>query len=256
MLRISATGAWLAAALTVAIAAGCGGTRTLVRIGGTSSTISTADLDHWMKALAGSDFRETIGAQGPTGLVAEPAEYSRCIDSAKLVAPRSFFNQLQLSRVQLGEKCRQLHRAVKQQALRFLISAQWAALEAAEHGLTVSDAEVRQRLRQVRTARYSTAHDLRGYLRQRQWSLSDLLYQLRYELLAGRLSPNSLAVAEEAGGRLGYEKTVSERGNRLAARTHCARGYVVPGCSSYHGAAQPASAQPAWIIAHLVRKAG
>ncbi len=253
MLRtLRGAAALLATAFVITIAAGCGGT-TVVRIDGTPNTISAAALDHWMRALVGSDFRETIGAEGPQGLVAEPADYSRCIDAAKLVAPRSFFNQLRPSRATLNERCHQLYRAVKQQALHFLISAQWANVEAAERGLEISDADVQRELGRIRKTRYPSEPELRRYLAERQWSLADLLYELRHEVLVRRLWPRSITVADEAGGKFGYEKLQAEHRSSLTARTKCARSYVVPGCDSYHGG-QSTSPQPDSVIEDLVHQ--
>jgi hypothetical protein len=218
----------------IALLAGCGG-ETIVRIDGSASTVSASALDHWMQALAGSDFREQIGTEGPAGLASEPADYHRCFNAAKLVAPRSFFNQLRPGKESLNNRCHELHSAIKQQALHFLISAQWSELEAAERHLSISDASVREELARIRRTRYPSEADLRRYLTERQWSLADLLYELKHEMLQRRLWPKSIAVADEFGGKPGYEKLATEQRNQLTARTRCERGYVVPGCSSYRG---------------------
>jgi hypothetical protein len=89
------------------------------------------------------------------------------------------------------------------------------------------------------------------YLRERQWSLLDLLYQTWHKLLANKLHPHSVLVADEADGRFGYEKVLAERLRRLLARTICAPGYVVPGCRDYRDR-PTASLQPDSILVHLV----
>jgi hypothetical protein len=238
------------ATLAVSILAGCGG-KTIVHIDGTTNTISAPALDHWMRALVGSDFRETIGAEGPEGLVAEPVDHHRCFNAAKLVAPRSFFNQLRPSKATLEERCDELYRAVKQQALHFLISVQWADIEAAQRHLGISDADLHKELGKIRKTRFPSEPELRRYLTERQWSLSDLLYRLRYEMLERRLWPQSITVADEFGGRPGYEKVQTEQQARLTAKTKCERGYVVPGCSSYHRAGSSLP-NPNSIISQLV----
>jgi hypothetical protein len=250
---LRATAALVGTGLALLIPVGCGGGKTVVRISGApTASISAATLDHWMQAMAGSDFRETIGAQGPRGLVSEPADYRRCIDAAKLVAPRSFFNQLKLSRAALNQKCHELYHSVKAQALSFLISVQWAIVEGAERDIEASDADVKRAFQQIRQRQYQTESDLHRYLAERQWSLSDLLYQLRHDILASRLHPQSKRIADKAGGEPGYEKVVAERHDRLVARTSCARGYVVPNCGAYHGPPM-VSPPPRAILGHLVR---
>ncbi|HEY3667900.1 MAG TPA: hypothetical protein VGL19_17985, partial [Polyangiaceae bacterium] len=53
---LGAAHALLAVALAITIVAGCGG-KTVVRIDGAANTVSASALDHWMRALVGSDFR-------------------------------------------------------------------------------------------------------------------------------------------------------------------------------------------------------
>jgi hypothetical protein len=251
---LRATGTLLVVGVAVSIPVGCGGGKTIIHIGGAhGASIGLATLDHWMQALAGGDFREAIGAEGPRGLVSEPAHYGRCIDAAKLVAPRSFFNQLQLSRVALDQKCHELYSSIKAQALSFLISAQWALIEGAERGVEVSGAEVKRAFERIRRRQYPTEPDLRRYLTERQWSLSDLLYRLKDDLLENRLRPRSGTIAAAADGGPGYAKVLAERRDRMIARTMCLRGYVVPGCSAYRGPPTP-SPTPEAILVHLVRK--
>jgi hypothetical protein len=220
----------------VVVLAGCGnGGVAVVRIGGVPhATITRSTLDHWMRATVGGDFRQIIGQQGPQGLVSEPVNYPRCINAAKLVAPRSFFNQLQLTRERLTQICQQLHRAIKAQALSYLISARWAVLEGAEQGVSVSDAEVKQTFEQTRGRQYPTERALRDYLSERQWSLADLFDHLRQHLLAKRL------------GR--------PLGRKLLAKTICAPADIVPNCSAYRGPAR-VSPTPSELITHLVVKA-
>lgn len=233
---------------------GCGG-EAVVHIGGAvDASISKATLGHWMQAMMGGDFRQSIGVQGPRGLVSEPADYPRCIDAAKLVAPRSFFNQLQLSRPELDRACHELYRAVKAQALRFLISAQWNIAEAAEQKVKITDGEVKRALEKLRSSLYPSERDLQRYLAERQWSLSDLLYQLRSEMLVRRLHPGSGTSVQGLGeGVLAYAPLAGARREELVAVTWCARGYLVPGCSAYRGSGR-VSLSPGAILERLVRK--
>jgi hypothetical protein len=226
---------WIYAA--VMGSSGCGGSDTVVHIGGAANaSIARGTLDHWMQATMGADFRESIGVPGPRGLVSEPADYPRCIAAAKLVAPRSFFNQLQLSRAALDRACHELYRAIKAQALGFLISVQLNVAEAAERGIKITDSEVERAFEAASRRLYPSERDLQRYLAERQWSLSDLLYQLKGDVLAHRLHP-------KLGGRR----------DRLLADTKCAPGYLVPGCNAYHGSAAAFPA-PGVILERLVRK--
>jgi hypothetical protein len=239
----------LAAALS---SAGCGQDTALVRIDGApNASISSSTLDHWMKAAAGADFRETIGAEGPRGLVSEPADNLHCIDAAKLVAPRSFFNQLQLRRTQLAQMCRELHRSIKAQALSFLIAVRWATLESAERGLDVGNGAVKRALEQFRRG-LSTGSTVASYIKERQWSLADLLYLLRYGLLSERLGlpPDR---AHSGGPLFQTARSPGQGQRRLLARTHCTAEALVAYCDGYRAPSQAPTA-PATILRRLVLK--
>jgi hypothetical protein len=249
--RLGAALAIIAACLTAG-SCGSGDNPTIVRFQGPSrASISLSTLDHWMKVMVGGDIRQNLSAEGPTGLASEPADYTRCFAAAKLVAPRSFFNQIRYDRVQITEKCHQLHHVIKRQALDFLILAHWATAEAAERGLTASAADLQAAFRRARKRSYPTESALRRYLRERHWSLSDLLYQLKVELLADRRHESTGASAfRERSDWSSTARLASERLQSVAARTHCTSGYVVPGCSEYRGAPMP-SPSPASVIEDL-----
>ncbi len=236
---------------------GCSGGTSIVRFEGPSSaSISRAALSHWMRALAGGDFRRLIGVEGPTDFASEPADYPRCLAAAKLVAPRSFFNQLRLSRPEIERRCHELHKALKTQALAFLISVRWAIAEAAEQGIVVSNADVRRAFASTRPTRYPTEQDLRKYLNERHWSLSDLLYELKARLLSDRVSHprgSSEGIGDESQP-VSVALAMGHRGD-LVARTSCSRGYVIPACEQYRGPSPP-QPTPDSILRGLVRGSG
>jgi len=234
---------------------GCGGSDNVVQIrGAADASISRAMLDHWMQAMAGADFRTSIGAEGPRGLVSEPADYSRCFEAAKLVAPRSFFNQLRPSARKLDQSCHALYRSVKAQSLGFLISAEWTIAEGAEHGIALSHADVERAFEQLRKRDYPTEQRLHDYLAERHWSLSDLFYQLKVNLLAARLTPRIAPhLASTGSDGQAYAQLVRQRQRRFLARTTCRPGYVVPGCREYRGStsAEPAPDQILKKLVHV-----
>ncbi len=260
-----ATAALVVASAFGVLVAGCGGSDdTVVRFKGRShGSIDRSTLDHWMQAAAGADIQHNLDAEGPTGLASDPADYPRCIAAAKLVGPRSFFNQLRFGHAEAIQKCHELHQAIEVQALSFLIRAHWTMVEAAERRITVSAAEVRSALGRGRTSLYPTEAMLRSYLNERHWSLSDLLFQLKLDLLGERLRTNpSAGAASEAATHsslAGIRALVALDAQRLQAfarRTSCAPGYVVPGCSGYRGTATSASPPDALIQQLTGRRTG
>jgi hypothetical protein len=228
----------LALVLALLAIAGCGGgsSESLTHLQGSSARITKPMLNHWMRTMAGGDFRETIGTKGPVGLVSEPANYPECEAAARKVVPRTFTGKLKLSPAQIAQKCHELYRSVKAQALTFLLSVQWETTLGAEHGIKVSPAELQKEFDSLRAHTFPTQADLRRYLEERHWALSDIYYQLKRNIIVRRLVPSFLAQVKKAGGgEAVYAKLALERYKRQIARTTCKPGYVAPSCSEYHG---------------------
>lgn len=219
--------------------AGCAGkasvTQSLTHIDGSSAAISKATLDHWMRAMAGGDFRGSLGYKGPRGLVSEPADYPECVSAAKKIVPRTVAGQLKLTDGQIMTTCHQLYNSIKAQALSFLISVQWTVIEGAEQGLKVSPAQLQREFARFRKQTYPTEADLHKYLSERQWVLSDVLYQLKRNVLVTAILPKFEARVKKAGGgEKTYTRLALQRYHALIAKTTCRAGYVVPNCSEYH----------------------
>jgi hypothetical protein len=205
-----------------------------------------------MRAMAGADVHSTLGAEGPAGLVAEPANYPRCIAAAKLLAPRSFFNQLRLTRSEIEAKCRGLYASVKAQALGFLIIAAWTEAASNELHIATTAAEMKEALLRA-TRDYPRKRTLRAYLAKQQWSLSDLLFILRQQILAHKLlGPQSPAPNGDISATPSTWLRTADR-TRMTARTVCSRGYVVLGCNEYRGRSAGQLTTPRQILATLVR---
>jgi hypothetical protein len=222
----------LALSLALLALAGCGGGESVVHIQGLSASISKATLKHWMQALVGSDFRTSNATVAPAGLVSEPADYKRCAAAVRLVAPRT---QPRPSDTIVAERCRQLYRGIKAQALSFLISAAWTVGEGAEMGLKVSEAQLKRQFAVERRQTYPTEAQLNKYLSERHMVLSDLLYQLKRSILVSEILPKFEAKVRKAGGKNAYGRLAIARYDALVARTSCSPGYVVPNCKEYHG---------------------
>ncbi len=244
----------LAAVVCVALLAlaGCADD-SIVQIGGRQgSSIDRGTLNHWMQALAGGDFRESVGTEGPTGLASEPADPGRCFAATKLVGPRSFFNQLRLTRVQVERTCRELHSAIKDQALSYLVASRWIIAEGARRGVAVSEANFREALAGFRSRLEPTEQSLHRSLVERHWSLADLLYRLKVEVLAAKVAPQATtALTDLAEGKSVPMMVHVPRYHDLLKRTICSAGYVVPGCMAYRDA--PAGSQaPDVVLTQLV----
>ncbi len=246
----------LALSLSLLAFTGCGGSDSLVQIQGSSASITKRTLNHWMQAMVSGDFRSSIGTEGPVGLASEPADYKRCDAAVRLIAPKTFLGQVKLSEATISGHCHELYRSVKAQAMSFLISVAWTVDEGAELGMKVSDARLKREFARFRREPYPTEAQLKKYLIERHWVLSDVLYQLKRNILVHAILPKFKAKVDRAGGgEKTYAKYVEARYRRLVARTSCHTGYVAPNCREYHG---PETVEPApdAILEQIVKGPG
>ena len=197
----------------------------VVQIGDTS--ITRATLNHWMESIAGGDYFEHTNKRAPRGLVNEPANYARCASAARSV------NVHAVSDVALKAKCQQLYESIKEQALSFLISVQWRIEEAAEQRVSVSAAELAKTLARVQREQFPRPGEFVTYLQQREWALSDELYQLRRNVLTAKLLEHVQRTHPGAAGELAFFRRAAANQKRRTAVTNCRTGYVVPQCRQY-----------------------
>jgi hypothetical protein len=232
----------IAMLLALALASCGGGSDSLTHIQGSSAKITKATLDHWMKSLVATDFRQNVGTKAPLGLVAEPADYPKCAEAAKKVIARDFTGKLKLSDAEISKKCHLLYQTVKAQALARLLSVQWTVLEGEEAGLKVSAAELQREFKRFSRESYGSPAGQRKYLAERGMSVADVLYQLKESMLVRRILPKFQArVAKAGGGERTYARLALVRYRGLIAKTTCKPGYVVLGCKEYR---EPAVALP------------
>lgn len=232
----------LAAVLLLLTLSSCGsaGNDSLVHIQGSSATITKPMLDHWMRMTVGNDFRANVGTKAPLGLVSEPANYPQCIEAAKKVIPRTYTGKLKLSGAEISKKCHQLYQTIKAETLADLLSALWTVREGEEHGITVSDAEVRKAFQHFSKEYYKSKAGEQTYLAERHMVVADVLYQIKSGLLNKRLRPSFEAEVKKAGGgERTYARLAIARYNGLIAKTTCKAGYVVLGCRGYREPAVP-----------------
>lgn len=230
----------LAVLLPLLLLSGCGGGGdSVTRIEGSSATISKPMLDHWMRAVVATDFRVSVLRRAPLGLASEPADYPECVAAAKTVVPKAPTGQLRLSDAEILHKCKQLYQAIRNQAMTYLLSAQWTMLEAKELGIPLSEAELHREFLRYRKEAYSSPAKFQTYMKERRLLLSDVLYQLRRNVLVTRILPKFQAKVKRAGGgSTVYAKLVTERYHALIAKTSCKAGYVMESCKEYHAPAK------------------
>lgn len=121
-------------------------------------------------------------------------------------------------------------------ALGFLITAMWLEDEAGARGVSVSQAQVRQRLAELEHKSFPKPGALSAFLARSHESEADLLGRVRGELLQSGIA------AQVAGSRGGSQRSSVlasfQQGfqRRWKGRTTCGHAYVMEDCSEYKGA--------------------
>lgn len=206
----------LAALLAAVLLAGCG-----------ESTSPSPSTTASSAAAAVSPLASTQGAVASVDAVAYVA--------GKPIAKSSYAHWLTVERA-LGAGGNPSHRA-----LGFLISAAWLAGEAKAQGVAVSEAEVKQRLAELKRQSFPKAGSLAKFLATSHETEADLLGRVKIELLESRIAAKVTAGKSAAQRKsiLAAFQQVFER--RWKSRTTCKPGYVMEDCSEYKGASETQS---------------
>jgi hypothetical protein len=219
----------------------CGGSSdpTVATVGKTK--ISRSTLSHWMATMVGGDYQELVGSRAPAGLASEPADIPRCVAAAKQIKPKTLPASV-ANEATLKIRCRQLHTAIKEQALSYLISVLWRAEEGAEVGQKVSDREISQKVKETVSTGYQSPAAFRRFLASRRWSLGDERTLLKRNLLDTKfLERLKRQVAALGGSEKAFVKLVNENVAKWRSRTKCSPGYTAWQCraSGYSIEADP-----------------
>ena len=127
-------------------------------------------------------------------------------------------------------------------ALSFLITSQWVIGEAAARKLSVSDAEVKQRLAQIEKQSFPKAGSFEKFLSKSDETEADLLARVKVELLESRIAAKVTAGKSGAQAKsvlASFQKKFQEHWKRF---TTCKSGYLMEDCSEYHGAPEDLAA--------------
>jgi phosphatidylethanolamine-binding protein (PEBP) family uncharacterized protein len=134
-----------------------------------------------------------------------------------------------------------IHAALQLKVLEFLISSQWVLGEAAARGVSVSEAQVRERLHQISAKRYPTPAALAKYLASVDESEADLRFRVKLELLeaaiAQQVTGGHTTGAHATAQLSAFQQSVKRR---WRPRTRCGPEYVMEDCSQYRPPPTPA----------------
>ncbi|HXC46350.1 MAG TPA: hypothetical protein VNU24_07070 [Solirubrobacteraceae bacterium] len=121
------------------------------------------------------------------------------------------------------------------QALGFLITSEWVLGEAGARGVSVSEADVKQRYAQLVHESFPKAGSLQKYLAKSGETEADLLARIRVELLASKIAAQ--VTAGKSAAQRSALLTAFENGFRThwKSYTSCEPGYVMEDCKQYKG---------------------
>jgi len=250
MLRLRFVTVMVAVVAGVCIA-GCGGggDGPVAEVNGVG--IPKPMLAHWMSVVLGGDYAQNVGSRAPDGLVAEPADYDKCTRAGAEIKGKG----APLPESTLLARCKQLHEAVKLQALSYLIAVQWRVNEAKEYGEGVTDQEVRRQLERVKTEQFPKPGAFQAYLRERHWSEADEMYLLKRNLLDEKFFQRITREGNKSGGgRAVVTRLVEEANQKQTGKTTCKPGYIVWQCKQYKGSSD--TQPPAVLVEQIARVAG
>jgi hypothetical protein len=152
------------------------------------------------------------------------------VAAAKAIKPKSLPASIP-NEARLAIRCRQLHTAVKEQALSYLISALWRSEEGAELGQSVSGRELAHKVQETASTDYKSPAAFRRFLASRHWSLGDERFLLKRNLLDTKfLERLKQRAAALGGGEQTYGKLVQENVAKWSAKTSCSSGYTAWQC--------------------------
>ena len=178
---ISALGAVFFA---VAGLSACGGIPgdAVVQVNGHS--ITKATFAHWMGVASVSS--NTTGTPAKPA-IPEPPSYAACIAHLQASAPKPVKGQAAPTTTQLKAQCEQQYKALQQEVLGFLVSAEWVIGEASHVGVKVTDTEVKKKFAEVKTQQFPKAAEFEKFLATSGQSVSDLLLRVKLNLLSSKI---------------------------------------------------------------------
>lgn len=215
-------------------AAGNGGVA--IRVGG--QVVSAAAVRHWVPIEAILSTEGVPKGPVPPGVVPDPPAYTACIGHLEVLAAAKPGTPKQ-GRDALKKECEKNDASVREHILKILINDLWVRGEAAARHITVSDDEVRQRIRANLSAQFGNEAGFRKYLVYTGLTMGDELELYRKNLLSTKLLEKVL----QRPGMTSQQRAraFAEFVTRWVAKTSCEPQYIVPDCKEYKGPIAPGS---------------
>lgn len=144
--------------------------------------ITTQAINHWMYVTAKLSLAQA-GASAPVIVPTDPPNFQTCVKEARKEIP-SLASQKTST---LRQDCSKLFQSLVSQAMTQLITGYWYQAEAAKQHITVSNTKVQKQFNQMRTSAYPSASIFNSFLQQSGYTVQDLLFLVRVQLLYQQL---------------------------------------------------------------------
>jgi hypothetical protein len=225
-------------------ACGGGSDEVVARVAGVGS-ISKATLEHWMPIEAVLIYQEFPTRPIPKGVIPDPPDFTGCIAYLKSLSLKS--GEAKSTVAQLKTRCTQRVNELRVITLNALLGWYWTIGAGMALGMKASDAEIRQRLKEVNGRFFPTKGSFARYLKLTRETVPDMLFRSKVQVFEVKIGheqaaamkrlPKGLTVAQRQSALA--KLTENSAPKRWAARTSCREGYVVSGCKEYRGSLAP-----------------
>jgi foldase protein PrsA len=146
-------------------------------------TISRGAFDHWLVVAEKTAAASGSAASSPL----DPPSFTACVAFRRRQDPNAGSGRPRPTPARLVAECRRDYATVRNQVVPFLITAEWLRGEAAEQGITVTDAEVANMLKSIEAQRFPTPAELQRFLASSGETQADLLFRVRIDTLSNRI---------------------------------------------------------------------
>jgi hypothetical protein len=200
----------------------------VVQVGNTA--ITKTIYEHWMRIGDATVQKPLPGQPIPKPINYEPPDFTECIARLRANA------LLHESTSQLKAKCQQTFKGIQERILRFLINGYWLREEAAEDGLSISNAELQKEFNHLKQQEFPTAASFQRLLTASRQGIPDLMFAVETVMLSSKLQQKiSKPITKEnpnpEGGLKELNRTLVKK---WTVRTNCHPGYIVQDCKQFH----------------------
>jgi foldase protein PrsA len=140
--------------------------------------ITLQAFDHWMYVAAKGNASQS-GSGAPVIVPTDPPGFANCIAQARKEIPQV----AKESNSQLKSACSSLFTSLSSQVMDFLIRAYWYQADASKQHIHISNAQVQKEFNSEKAAQYPTASAFQTFLSQSGYTIEDLLYRVRLNLV-------------------------------------------------------------------------